>query len=334
MTDTTRLRLFSPADAFDSPITTWGSAGVLAMLVTAPLIFLLMSQMGRLDAKMRRELWLRWASWCVIAPALLVPLLLGGAWWIFLVMVLSLFCFREFSRVTGLFREPMVMVVGYLGIVATAAGALDHWYSAFIAATPLTISLMAAAAVLSDRPNGYVQRVALGSLGFLLCGTGLGHLAFLANDAQFRPILFLLILAVQGNDVFAFMCGKAFGKRKLCPNTSPGKTIGGALGALVITTALVVTMGHFIVTGGVAKWWPHLIAAGALLSIAGQMGDLVLSSIKRDIGIKDAGTILPGHGGLLDRFDSLLLASPLVFYFIAFFRGVGLDQATRVFTGG
>ena len=261
-----------------------------------------------------------------------MPVLLGAAWWIVTVYVLALLCFHEFGRITGLFREPLVTAVVYLGLTVTYFGALDHWYAMFIGATPVTIAFIAAAAVLRDRPEGYVQRVALGVLGFVLFGTALGHLAYFGNDAQFRPILFILVAAVEGNDVFAYLCGKTFGRRKLCPNTSPNKTVGGAVGAVVCTTTLVVVLGHLLFQqpGG---WWPHLIAAGVLISVSGQLGDLVLSSIKRDIGIKDTGTILPGHGGLLDRFDSLLLASPVVFYFTAYFRGVGLDQPVNVLTG-
>lgn len=327
-----KQRLFGFNDAFDSPITLWGTATVAVILVVAPLLVLLLCKLGKVDAANRRELLLRCGSWAVIAPALLVPVLLGGAWWIAGVYLIALLCMHEFSRITGLFRDPLLVLVTYLGLTATYFGAMDHWYAMFIGATPVTIAVLAAAGVLRDQPKGYVQRVALAVLGFVMFGTGLGHLAYFANDPEFRPILFLLIAAVEGNDVFAYLCGKTFGRRKLCPQTSPNKTRGGAVGAVVCTTLLVAGGGHFLVVGGLSQWWPHLLTAGILVSLSGQLGDLVLSSIKRDIGIKDTGTLLPGHGGLLDRFDSLLLASPVIFYFVAFYRGVGLDQATNVFT--
>lgn len=329
-----RERLFGMSGAFDSPITLWGTVAVAALLLASPLIVLLLSKAGKIDAANRKELLLRCGSWAVIAPALLVPVLLGAAWWVGVMFVLSVMCLREFGRITGVFRDPMVMGAATLGLAALYFAVLDNWYTMFVAVTPITAVAIMAAAVLSDRPKGYVQRVALGILGFTLFGTGLGHLAYFANDAQFRPILFIIIAAVEGNDVFAYLCGKTFGRRKLCPNTSPNKTVAGAVGAVICTTTLVVVLGHFMVADGMMVWWLHLILAGALLSIAGQMGDLVLSSIKRDIGIKDTGTLLPGHGGLLDRFDSLLLASPVIFYFVAYFRGVGLDQPARIFTGG
>ena len=78
--------------------------------------------------------------------------------------------------------------------------------------------------------------------------------------------------------------------------------------------------------------WHHLVAMGVLLSVAGQMGDLVISSMKRDLHIKDMGSFIPGHGGLLDRFDSLLFVGPVMFHYIGYFQGFGLDQPVRIFT--
>ena len=80
----------------------------------------------------------------------------------------------------------------------------------------------------------------------------------------------------------------------------------------------------------------HLVMLGALLSVLGQCGDLVVSSIKRDLGIKDMSSVIPGHGGLLDRFDSLLLVAPVIFHYINYFKtdGIGGDQAVRILSGG
>ena len=183
--------------------------------------------------------------------------------------------------------------------------------------------------------------MALGAFGFLLFGTALGHLGYLANDERYRPLVILIVLAVEMNDAFAFVCGKALGQRQLVPNTSPNKTAEGALGALLLTTALVVGVGWFIYTAeyrdthgiSAGKELRYLILLGIIVSAVGQVGDLVLSSIKRDLGIKDFGTLIPGHGGLLDRFDSLILVAPAVFHFTNYVAGIGLHEPTNIFSG-
>jgi phosphatidate cytidylyltransferase len=211
---------------------------------------------------------------------------------------------------------------------------LDHWYGLFVASGPFINGLIAAAAILADQPKGYIQRVALGVFGFTLFGTCLGHLGYMANDANYRPLLILVFVSVEMNDVFAYLVGKSLGQRKLAPNTSPKKTVAGALGALVLTTFLVMGIGAFIFRDTVLEDPVYLATLGVLISVVGQLGDLMLSSIKRDLGIKDMGATIPGHGGLLDRFDSVILVSPAVFHYIAYFVGIGRDQVPRIITGG
>jgi len=265
---------------------------------------------------------------------LLGPVLLGAAWTILAVAILSILCYREFARATGFFRYRSLSIVVVLGIFATTFAIADHWYGFFVAVPPLTMVLLAMVAILRDEPRGYTQRVGLGVIAFLLFGHCLGHLGYMANDADFRPIVMLIILTVELNDVFAYIAGKTFGHRKITPQTSPNKTLGGALGALILTTTLVSTVGHFVFVGSGVDTPVRLIGLGLIVSVAGQFGDLMVSSIKRDIGIKDMGASIPGHGGLLDRFDSMLLVAPAVFYYIGFFRGFGLDQPTQIFTSG
>ena len=171
-------------------------------------------------------------------------------------------------------------------------------------------------------------------LGLFLFGVCLGHMAYLGNSALYRSLMLLLLLGVALNDVYAFTFGKLLGRRKLCPNTSPNKTVAGAVGALLGTTLTVTLLGLLVLPNAQEMRWPHLVLAGLMLSVCGQLGDLMLSAIKRDVGLKDTGTLLPGHGGLLDRADSLLLAAPAAFHFVGFFEGVGLDTAKRILTGG
>lgn len=327
-------RLFGFRHAFDHPVTLWITIAVVAAVIVAGIVIWLLRVAGRTSDRLHHELLKRVFSWAAMAPLLIGPVLLGAGWTILAVAILSVLCYREFARATGFFRYRSLSIVVVLGIAATTFANADHWYGFFVAIPPLAIVLLAMVAIARDEPHGYTQRVGLGIFSYLLFGHCLGHLGYMANDPDFRPIILLIILTVEVNDVFAYVTGKTLGRRKIAPRTSPNKTLGGALGALVLTTSLVAALGHFVFRDSPVDMPVRLVGLGVLVSVAGQFGDLMISSIKRDIGIKDMGVAIPGHGGLLDRFDSLLLVAPAVFHYIAYFRGFGLDQPVRIFSGG
>jgi len=319
---------------FAHPVTIGIVAATVAVLAVAGAVIGAMTLTGRGTPELRRELWLRTGSWCLLLPLMMGPVLLGREWVIGAVTLLGLACLREFDRATGLFREPLVAAIVVLGILFANFAALDHWYGFFVALWPLTVGVIVIGTIPQDRPAGYIQRVALGIFAYMLFGAGLAHLSFMANEPGYRPILLMLLTTVALSDVAAFTFGKLIGGPKLCPATSPNKSISGAVGALGVTTLLVATLSFFIFRG-TPMAQPHwLLIFGLIVGIGAQAGDLMLSSIKRDIGIKDMGTILPGHGGVLDRFNSLLLVAPAAFHFIQFFVGFGMGQPARLITGG
>ena len=168
---------------------------------------------------------------------------------------------------------------------------------------------------------------------YTLFGAGLVHLGHMANDRGYRPLVLLLLTAVALDAVLAFTAGELIGGPKLLAATSPNKTVSGALGALLGTTGLVAALAAPIFADTPLDRWYLLLGLGAIVNVAGQAGDLMLSSIKRDLGIKDMGVVIPGHGGLLDRFNSLLLVAPAVFHYVGYYVGFGLYQPTRLFTG-
>ena len=315
------------------PVSFWISASLVAVLAGTPLLFLLLDRAGRLTPALRTDVWTRYKSWLVLAPLMVVPLLAGRLPALLGVGVLSALCYREFARATGQFRHHLVSATVALGGVLLTLAIADHWYGFFTALASLTTSAIVIFSLFADEPKGYIQRVALGILAFVMFGICLGHFSYFANDRLGTPLQLAILVCVELNDIFAYCTGKAFGRRKLSPKTSPNKTIGGALGALVLTTALFATLAHFIFQNTVLDRPVHLLALGALLALTGQWGDLVMSSIKRDLGIKDMAATIPGHGGLLDRFDSLIFVGPALFHYIGFFLGVGLDQPVRVFSG-
>jgi len=334
MTDGTRERLFGYEHAFEHPVTVGIVVAITALLAVAPLLVLVLARSGKISAATRSELLRRSGSWAVLAPILVVPIVLGAASTMLLVAVLCVLSWAEFARATGVFREKLVSGLVVVAFLAQTFAVVDHWYGFFVALPSLTVVVLAIVSILPDRPRGYLQRFALGVLGYFLFGVCLSHLGYWANDRDYRPALLLVLVAVELNDVFAYLWGRTFGRRRLAPNTSPNKTLAGALGAFGSTVVLVVLLGGQVFAESALDTTLHLVILGAIISVGGQCGDLMLSSVKRDLGIKDMGAILPGHGGLLDRFDSLILVAPATFHYVHWIAGIGVDEVPRIITGG
>ncbi len=333
MNNVTWQRLFGFRHAFDDPVTVVLTLAVAALLLLAPLLIFIATRAAKSAADKRKELWDRYRSWIWLVLLILIPILAGAFWTIVAVATLSFLCYREYARITGLFRERTISLIVVIGILFLTFAELDNWYRLFVALFPLTVALIAIGGLIADQPKGYIQRVGLGVLGFALFGSALGNLGYMANDWNYRPILLLILCSVELNDIFAYICGHLFGRRKFVPNTSPNKTVGGALGALVLTTPLVAVIAHFIWRDTALDSAIRLIGLGIIISVVGQFGDLMLSSIKRDLGLKDTAKLIPGHGGLLDRFDSLILVAPAVFHYVNYFVGFAADQPQRIFSG-
>lgn len=333
MNDTTWQRLFGFGHAFDHPMTVVVTLTAVVLLGLAPVLIFVTTRWTKSTPERRKELWDRYRSWIWLVLCILIPILAGAFWTILAVGTLSLLCYREYARITGLFRERTISFIVVIGILLVTFAALDNWYRLFVAMFPLTVALIAVGGLIPDQPKGYIQRVGLGVLGFALFGSALGNLGYMANDWNYRPILLLIIFAVELNDIFAYLCGHLFGHRKFVPNTSPNKTVGGSLGAIILTTPLVAVIAHLIWANSALDNPICLIGLGIIISVVGQFGDLMLSSIKRDLGLKDTAKLIPGHGGLLDRFDSLILVAPAVFHYVDYFVGFGAGQTQRIFSG-
>ena len=145
-----------------------------------------------------------------------------------------------------------------------------------------------------------------------LCSSYLVLIRFLPDGSSW---ILLLTAVTAGSDTGAYYAGRAFGKQKLCPNISPGKTINGAVGGILAAVIAAVILARYLIPDISSI---NIAFAAALLSAIGIAGDLTESIIKRGCGVKDSGTLLGGHGGLLDRIDSLLLTAPLLYAFLYF----------------
>lgn len=137
------------------------------------------------------------------------------------------------------------------------------------------------------------------------------HIILIDKSAK-SPMIWVVVLCAFGTDVFAYFGGYLFGRHKLCPKVSPKKTVEGAIGGIVGSLVLCMIFGYLIFGESIY----HFLFLGLAGSVVAQIGDLSASILKRNMGIKDFGSLIPGHGGVLDRFDSVLFTAPFVYYYI------------------
>jgi len=295
---------------------------VAGVLLFAGVVLTLVTIVGRDVA----PIWQTYRGWLIMVPLVFGALFLGRTATIAGVTLLALFGFKEYARATGLYEDWWLTGIVYAAIIALGITSwvpdprLDYpgWYGLFIALPAWAIGAIVMVPILRNRSNGQLQQVALAIMGFLYFGWMFSHLGFLANTEQAYGYLLFLVFAVEINDVAAFTSGRLFGRHKLRENISPNKTIEGFIGAVLVSLAIPFLL-HFSLPG-FTPW--QLIAIGLIVGVGGQLGDLVISYIKRDIGIKDMGTTIRGHGGVLDRIDSMIFVVPLFFHFVRWFHGI------------
>lgn len=261
------------------------------------------------------SLWTKYMAWFVIIPALMAPMLLGKNYFISAILLLSLLSFREFTRAVGLWKDRQFCWLGYLSIALIYLAVYIDWYGLYTAMPIYCMLGVLAIPILRGEFEGMIQKTCLTILGILYFGWLFSHVAFLTNMQNgFGHILFLFIL-VELNDAAAFMTGRLLGSHKLIPKISPNKTWEGAIGSILFTI-----IAAFVFRFAIPEYsaWQVLVI-GILISIGGMFGDLTISFIKRDLKIKDMGKLIPGHGGLLDRFDSVIFVAPIFFHFTRYF---------------
>lgn len=290
------------------------------LLVAVALILIVLGKIFHKDVS---SVWRIYRGWLIMIPPFLVFVILGRVVFILGVLGLSAYSFIEFSRATQLNQNRWITYVVYLGILSVAILALMRnpptgyfgAYGMFMALPVYVIGLIVLMPILQNRHEGQLQAISLGVMGFLYFGWMFGHISFLADSSYAVNYVLYLVFATQIADIAAYNFGKLLGRNKLRDNISPNKTLEGAIGAFVVSMIL-----PWIFSFTFPKLGPlQLLLTGLIMGIGSQLGDLTISLIKRDLGIKDMGTLIPGHGGVLDRIDSLIIAAPLFFHMIRYF---------------
>ena len=258
-------------------------------------------------------------STIILLPAL-VWLVAYGPGWVFTVLVvlvagLGLWEFvRLFDRV-GLATFPMVALVG--GMAVTASFAVTD-----LTPVALTLVLIGALAAGLWGPVGSVpawEPVAITVLGVCYVSWLLGHAIWLRALAAGVAWILLLLWVTWIGESTAYLIGSTMGRRKLAAVVSPKKTVEGAVAQLVVSPVAALVVGNWLIPSMSGR---EAVGLGLLLGAAGQVGDLVESLLKRSVGIKDTGDLIPGHGGILDRVDGLLFNTPVLFYYVSHGRAL------------
>ncbi|MEN6348052.1 MAG: phosphatidate cytidylyltransferase [Syntrophomonas sp.] len=246
-------------------------------------------------------------------PLLLGILYYGGVYWTAFFVVLGIISLYEFYRMISYKGHEPLIIPGYLLVLLLMFSGTYPSY-----ATPvfyMLLSLVVIYFVLSY-PRIPFADVALSLLGSAYIGFLLSFAIRIKDLDQAFIVILLAFILTWSSDIGGYLFGTLWGKHKMTPLLSPGKTWEGALGALLLTIGLLIAFSSIIELEKIN--YAYLLVLGILASILAQFGDLFMSGVKRYCGVKDTGSIIPGHGGVLDRFDAFLLVVPLVYYFFQY----------------
>lgn len=246
----------------------------------------------------------------------------GG--WLFAatVILLALLAWHEFCNMISKQKVNPLYTGGLLGVLLINVCAwLGNSYEMIMILFFLTLIIIMK--VVFNCAKFSILDAAFSLFGFIYVGLCFSHLimmrfldlplTYIGNLTAGTAFLWVAFIGTWASDTFAFLVGSKFGKHKLCPALSPGKTREGALGGVAGSILAVLILGQFLNLEVI-----HSLLLGILIGVVAPVGDLAESALKRFAGVKDSGKLLPGHGGVLDRFDSIMLSVPVVYYYVSF----------------
>jgi phosphatidate cytidylyltransferase len=256
----------------------------------------------------------RVASAAAGIPIIIALIWLGGNWYTAAVAALMAVASLEFTHLRRGWFEPVCVLTALVvaGVIVGAHGDEIQWGLWLAGATVVA----AVAAAINPTDDGPTLDAAWASGGVLYVAYLGSFLVLLRDSDDGRSWAYLALLATFAVDTAAYFTGRAIGTHKLAPKISPKKTVEGFVGGWVAGALAVVAL-HYAFDLGFA--FQHVVALGVALPLAATVGDLLESAIKRMEQVKDASELIPGHGGVLDRFDSLLFTFPLVYLFVQWF---------------
>lgn len=266
------------------------------------------------------ELRARTKSWWVMSSIFIIATMFSNTISFIAIAFLSFVAFRELYSILG-FRDSdrYAILWAYFSIPVQYFLAYIGWYGAFIIFIPVIMFLLLPLRlVIKGDTRGILKSMSSMHWILMLTVFGISHMAYFLSLPQIpnfnnggRGLLLFLVFLTEINDVLQFTFGKLFGKHKIIPTVSPNKTWEGFFGGLISTTIIGYFLGFLTPLSTF-----EVLFASFIIAFAGFSGDIVISSIKRDIGVKDTSEAIPGHGGILDRIDSLSFTAPAFFHFV------------------
>jgi phosphatidate cytidylyltransferase len=298
--------------------------GIVALLLVATTTVALLSRLR--PQRDWTELRLRIRTWWIMATLFAGSLLLPQTAALCFFAFVSFLALKEYLSLIHTRRvDRGVLAWIYLAVPLQYLWIGMRWYGMFIIFIPVYAFLFTPMRmVLIGETSGFLRAAGTLHWGLMTTVFCLSHVAFLLVVPQsMNPhgggagLVLYLVFLTQFNDVAQYLSGKTFGRRKALPTVSPGKTIEGLLGGVATTLVLAYVLAPWLTP------LSHLesLEAGLIIGLGGFLGDVVMSALKRDLGIKDSGSLLPGHGGILDRIDSLTYTAPLFFHFLWYLYG-------------
>jgi phosphatidate cytidylyltransferase len=270
------------------------------------------------------ELTQRIGSWWIIVTLFTLAIVLSRNISLVFFAFISFLAVKEFFSIIPTRRaDRRVLFWCYLSIPLQYYWIWMEWYGMFIIFIPVYMFLLLPMRMVAiGETKDFLRAAGTMHWGIMMLVFSISHVAYLLvlpSNEMFTAggaglVLFLVVLT-QMNDVAQYMWGKLLGRHKIIPKVSPNKTWEGFVGGVLTTTVLSTLLSGVLTPLSLG----FSIVAGLLISISGFIGDATISALKRDIGVKDSGSMLPGHGGILDRIDSLTYTAPLFFHFMFYF---------------
>jgi phosphatidate cytidylyltransferase len=305
----------------DSPVLRMALVTVALLILATVIVAVLRrtrpaSDFGELSARVR--------SWWVMVAVFFLAILLDQRVSLFFFALLSFWALKEY--VTPLDTRPAdhrALFWAFLAVPVQYLLVGTGWYGMFVLFIPVYMFLfLPLRLVLAGETKGFVRSMSQIQWGLMAFVFGLSHLGALLCFTEPRPgrgvngrtLLLFLVFVTQMGDVLQYTWGKLIGRHKVLPTISPNKTWEGLVGGVLSAAALSLTI-RFLTPFGVGE----TLVVALLIGIVGFFGGAVMSAVKRDLGTKDFGSLIPGHGGVLDRVDSLCYAAPVFFHYVRYF---------------